>query len=337
LRLSASEVDWSKLSPEATWALHEVMPLISDGHDVDAIAKRLQVDRERVVDAHELLEAEAQALRGGVVIRKHTEEEFAALKASIELHGQRNPIYRASDGVIVEGKARMRICGQLRIDPWIIELDAPSDELESLSLALDVARRQLTASERRGIARVELLLDSTRSDRAIAVIANVAPNTVKAVRRDLEAGAQIAHQADRAGADGKTYPVRDREPEPNPVVTVRIRMRRDDVQRYFSGEWNEEPWRAVEVRPGIFELQFTLEAPEPAGVVELQAVVDAAFAVDALLEHEPGATIAQLLRDATEIFGRPIEQPGDLNTHEAAWCSDRLRELQELAEKAAAR
>lgn len=339
MRLSASEVDWSKLSERARWALENVMPKLSEDFTEKEIAVELGVDVDEVIEAHELLEAEVQALAGRVVIRRHTEDELASLAASLEEHGQMNPIYRASDGVIVEGKARYRILARLGADPWIIDLEAPSDELEALSLALDVARRQLTAGERRGIARVELLLDPTRSDRAIAAIANVAPNTIKAVRKELESTAQIAQLPDekRRGADGRTRSLPEREPEPNPLITVRVRMRRDDVQRYLGGAWNEEPWRGVEVRPGIFELQFNLGATEEASIEDRASIVEYAFAVDALFVSDQGATLLQILGDATEVFGRPIVSVDDLNAHEASWCLDRLRELETLGEKAAAR
>lgn len=55
-----------------------------------------------------------------------------------------------------------------------------------------------------------------RGDRWIAEQCRVAPNTVGAVRRGLESAAQIAHLTERVGQDGKTYPVPQRRPTPEP-------------------------------------------------------------------------------------------------------------------------
>ncbi|MFL5954779.1 MAG: hypothetical protein ACJ76I_11805 [Gaiellaceae bacterium] len=328
MRLSASEVDWSRLSERARWALEHVLPLQNNGYKVEEIAEQLGVGREEVTAAHELLEAETLKLFGHIVLPNHTEEEFESLKAAIAAYGQIYPILYGSDGVLVDGRGRLRACNQLKIAPKKLTLELPSDQLRALALAVNVARRHLPASARRGIARATLLLDPTRSDRAIAADAGVSHPTVAAVRKELEKKGLVEKSSTRVGADGVAQSAKEREPQPEPThVTVRVKVAVDRKDQLL-GRWVDcKAFRLVEVRHNVYELQVQLLENVAASGDAQADVAGQADALDALLGFDQGTSIAQLLGDATEIFGRPIGTVADLTVDEASWCQKRLVEL----------
>lgn len=328
MRLSASEVDWSKLSQRARWALDEVMPRLVEGDSLAEIAVALGVSRDEVAEAHELLEAETQALAGRIMLPEITPDEYEALKESIGAHGQIYPILYGSDGVLVDGRNRLKACRELQIDPKTRTLELPSDQLQSLALAVNVARRHLTAGARRGIAKAALLSDASRSDREIAAAAGVAPNTVKAVRAELESTAQIAQSTTRVGADGKTRALPAREPRPEPTHrTICVAVAADQFDELVDRWVACSSFRIAETRPNVYELQVQLIDAEPAGHDLLQKLASDTAALDVLLDAAPGTGLAQLLADATEIFGHPITDTTALNETEAQWCLNRLAEL----------
>ena len=334
MRHTLDALDLTKLSERARWALETVLPLLGDGYELEEIAERLGVDEAEVASAHELLEAETQALAGHIVLRDLSEEEDAALGASLEEHGQKMPIYRGSDRVIVDGKHRWRHCKRLGIEPWVIDLALPADQLRALSLALNVARRHLSASERRGIVRAELLRDASRSDRTVAAAAGVDRSVVKAVRSDLEKAGLVAETATRVGADGVAQTSTKPRAEPT-EKTIRLRVPLDEVDELLCGEWVRcEAFRFVESRPNVYVIQITLVEPDEITDEERQSVVDEALQLDRLMGLDDGSSLAQLLADATVVFHRPITMD-DLEGSEGRWLIDRLAGLARQVEECA--
>lgn len=335
MRHSASAVDWTKLSERARWALENVIPLLVESYSLDEIAEQLDVERQDVEQAHELLEAETQALAGKTVLPEHSDEEYGALKESIAAHGQIYDTLYGSDGVLIDGRGRRRACRELGLDEKRRTLTLPSDKLQALALAVNVARRHLTASARRGIAKAELLRDPTRSDRAIAAAAGVAPNTVKAVRAELEATAQIAQLPERTGADGKTRTTSDQAKSEPTHRTIRVRVPTQAFEQ-LVGRWVEcRAFRVAETRPGVYELQVQLGDTAGADEQLQQQLMGGAHALDRLMGLEAGSSLAQILRDASEIFGRPIASLPELTADDANWCLSRLAELTLMFQEAA--
>jgi ParB-like chromosome segregation protein Spo0J len=332
VRLSVSEVDWSQLSERARWALDNVIPLQAEGDKLPAIAKELGVDVADVAAARDLLEAEAQALADRIVLPQLTEEEYEALKESIATFGQIYPILLGSDAKIVDGRNRDKACRELKLEPKTVMLDLPADQLQSLALAVNVARRHLTAGARRGIARAELLRDPSRSDRAIAAAAGVDGKTVATLRKAAEATAEIPRLPARTGADGKTRAAAAATEAPPARRTVRVKIAEDSFDQ-LVGRWVScDAFRLVEIRQNVYELQVQLLGAAAASDDLQQEVERRASLVDALLGTEEGSSLAQLLGDATEIFGRPIGSTSDLQEPEAQWCVTRLVELAEHLE-----
>jgi ParB-like chromosome segregation protein Spo0J len=67
----------------------------------------------------------------------------------------------------------------------------------------NIQRRHLTQDQKREVIAALLLVDPSKSDRAIAAVAKVDNKTVAAVRGGLVSGEEIPHPKQRVGKDGK--------------------------------------------------------------------------------------------------------------------------------------
>jgi ParB-like chromosome segregation protein Spo0J len=81
-------------------------------------------------------------------------DELAALAADIAEHGQREPITLDADGVLIDGRNRLRACELAEVDPWFATLPADVDPVAYI-LSLNIARRHLTVGQR-AMATVEV-------------------------------------------------------------------------------------------------------------------------------------------------------------------------------------
>lgn len=80
------------------------------------------------------------------LIREMTDEEYEALRADIERHGQMEPILLIGKQVI-DGRHRLRACEELGIEPITERLDDDTDPARAV-LSLNVVRRHLDRGER---------------------------------------------------------------------------------------------------------------------------------------------------------------------------------------------
>ena len=88
-----------------------------------------------------------------------------------------------------------------------IDLADPA-KVEAFIVSKNIQRRHLTADQKRELIAALLKSNPARSDRVIAAIAKSSPQTATAVRRDLEATAQIEQLDKRTGKDGKARPAK---------------------------------------------------------------------------------------------------------------------------------
>ncbi len=81
-------------------------------------------------------------------------EQYHALKADIALRGVMVPIEYDEAGAILDGHHRARACEELGIKEWqsIIRYDMTPEQKEEHVLKLNLARRQLTPDQKRGLA-----------------------------------------------------------------------------------------------------------------------------------------------------------------------------------------
>jgi DNA-binding Lrp family transcriptional regulator len=259
-----ADLDVAKLSADARDALAAGQEL-ADGASLADVAAKRAISVDELKRRIETLAAEWREHSGIVGLPKLTDDEYEALRDSIAKHGQIVPILADADGNIIDGRHRLRACRELGLEPRIDYLPASTaaEELKSLALVVNLARRQITASARRGIVRDELLRDASRSDRAIAAAVGVSHPTVAAVRRDLEQQGEVETLSTRVGKDGVAQPAAKppRDPAelaelPDGLVDVTLRVTREYADAVDGGAWLEcRAIRLVLVDAGTYTLE----------------------------------------------------------------------------------
>ncbi|MBQ6971772.1 MAG: ParB N-terminal domain-containing protein [Synergistaceae bacterium] len=142
------------------------------------------------------------------VMPELTPEEYAELRADIALRGVMVPIEYDELGNILDGYHRLKVCSELGIKDFPKVVRAGMTETEKLTHArkLNMARRQLTAGQKRELIRDQLRATPEQSDRQLAQRLGVDHKTIGAQRKELEGRGEIPHVETSTGADGKTYP-----------------------------------------------------------------------------------------------------------------------------------
>jgi len=215
---SVSDIAWDRLSEPARWTLRELAAPLSEGFfELGELCRKLGIDRRTANQALTLLYAEIAAQSGGHELPDLAEDEYEVLRDSIAEYGQLVEILTDGAGNIIDGHHRLRACLELRIEPQkriAVAGDTTADERRRLALVVNVARRQVQASARRGILAAELVADPSRSDRAIAATAGVHHSAVNRMRHELEAAQQLPHATVRVGLDGveRRTPARRQRP-----------------------------------------------------------------------------------------------------------------------------
>jgi DNA-binding Lrp family transcriptional regulator len=258
-----ADLDVAKLSDDARDAL-AIAQELADGATPEEIADSRGITVAAVMKKVDTLAAEFREQAGTSALRKLTEDEYEALRDSIDQHGQIVEILADVDGTIIDGRHRDRACRELDLEPRIHYLPAgtSADELKSLSLVVNLARRQLTAGDRRGIIRDQLLRDPRRSDRTIAAAVGVSPTTVGSVRKELEQNGAVSNLDTRVGKNGVAQPAaKPREPAAEPelpdgLVDVTLRLTREYAAELDAGAWLDcRALRLVLVDSGTYTLE----------------------------------------------------------------------------------
>ena len=261
---SLADLDTSKLTPEARSALSVTQRVENDGEDLAKVLSELGIDEAEHSRRVQQLAHEWRAQSGRTELPALTTDEYVALRESIRQNGQIYPILRAPDhdDWIVDGENRERACLEIGIEPTYKAVYGSRDELESLALVVNLARRQLTAGARRGIVKSELLRDPERSDRAIAATVGVSHPTVAKVRRELEHQDQLERVSSSRGLDGKTRPKPTPQPSragnelPDGVVDVTLRIAKEVAAQLDAGAWMScKAVRLVLAEPGVYSLE----------------------------------------------------------------------------------
>jgi DNA modification methylase len=134
-------------------------------------------------------------------------EQFMALRDNIAINGVLVPILVDENKRIIDGNYRKGIADELGYDcPEIVQEGLTEDEKRTLARALNLARRQLTAEEKRQVIADQLQETPDRSNRWIGKQLGVGHPTVATVRAEMVATGTI-FQFDRTlGSDGKYRP-----------------------------------------------------------------------------------------------------------------------------------
>ncbi|WP_113154764.1 MT-A70 family methyltransferase [Nitratireductor sp. OM-1] len=139
-----------------------------------------------------------------------SDEDFAALEASIIEHGVLVPVEYDEEGNILDGHHRVQVCEKLGLADWPRFVRRGLDELEKRSLAreLNVSRRHLTSAQKRDLIEGQLRDTPSISSRAVAAMLGVDHKTVGKVRGRLEKAGEIPQFEEVEGRDGKNRPAR---------------------------------------------------------------------------------------------------------------------------------
>ena len=134
-------------------------------------------------------------------------EDFAALEADILERGVVVAIEFDEHGNVLDGHHRLAICKKHGITdyPKIVREGWTEEQKRTHSRRMNLARRQLTAEQKRKVIAEELRESPTTSNRRIARLLGVDHKTVASVRGKLVAGGEIPHVSVVAGGDGKEY------------------------------------------------------------------------------------------------------------------------------------
>jgi DNA-binding Lrp family transcriptional regulator len=335
MRLSVSDIDWTALDAAERNTLEQVIPRIEDGFTVKELANELGVDAKQLQTDVDRLAAKVMALSGGLELPPLSQEEFEALVESIAEHGQQVPILRGSPtselpGETIDGRHRRRACARLGIEPIYRDVDGTADQLRSLALVLNLARRHMSTSARRGLIRAKLLADPSQSDRSVAAAIGVSATTVGAVRRELEQAGKVSKLDTRVGRDGVAQPAKpDRSPQPPPPAHRSLRLLvPSEMFEHWVGEWVRcRSFRLAERRAGVYELEVRVMDAVAAGADE-KAEVQRCFAAIADQNGQAVDVVErELLAIASEVFAREIHSVDELNSDEADWITSRAGAL----------
>jgi ParB-like chromosome segregation protein Spo0J len=135
-------------------------------------------------------------------------DDFEALVADIDVNGVLVPVDYDEHGNILDGHHRVEACRQLGITEWPRKVREGLTEIEKRShtRSLNLARRHLTAKQKRELIAAQLVDTPDQSDRSIADGLGVSHHTVAGVRDGLMATGQIAQLDKTVGKDGKARP-----------------------------------------------------------------------------------------------------------------------------------
>jgi len=198
-----NELDTTKLSPRSQAILTKIVEPMTRGYRETEIAEMLGRTPSWVSERLSELRTEIQLQNG--LFPPLTDDEYKALKTSIEQQGIRVPILLDENEDVIDGRHRLRIAGELDIDVPVIVLTGLTDEeKQELEYELNAARRQLSRGQKQVMVRYQLLVDANRSDRRIATICGVHHETVASIRRQLEAEQATKHAVENAPDDADT-------------------------------------------------------------------------------------------------------------------------------------
>lgn len=187
-------------------------------------------------------------------------DEYQALEQSILDNGILQPILVDENGAIIDGHHRQKIAKRHNLPcPEDVKTGFTDAEKRTLALTLNLDRRHLSREQRREVLAKSIKADPQLSDRAHAERTGASDKTAGAVRRDLEANAEIPHSPDRVTAKGKSAP--GPKPKPKPRSPKAETPAEDPpAQQDARVEKDAQP-QAVPTEPIATELEVDREPP----------------------------------------------------------------------------
>lgn len=212
---------------------------MTDGYKQSEIAAKLGLSNSSV--AERLNELRNELLLQSGRFFPLTDNEYTALRASIERDGIQAPVLLGRHIPLIDGRHRLLIADELDIPCPCVLLDNLTPEQErELAITLNVARRQLNQAQKRSLVQSELMRNPARTDRLIGTICGVDHVTVGDIRLQL---AEEEHLLNSPAPVNLTSGVSPQEREAPQTATTRSRTRYEPETRIDS---RGNPQRAPE-------------------------------------------------------------------------------------------
>ena len=148
------------------------------------------------------------------------DDEYQALKDSIQAVGVQVPIVVDEYGDVIDGRVRRHIARELGITcPFETRAGLSLDERRELAVTLNGPRRHMNRQQKRQLVVSELMVSRDRSDRAIGRLAGMDGKTVGKIRAELEVEEETWAKA-QGVVEGAEIP--QAPPRNDPAVTERF-------------------------------------------------------------------------------------------------------------------
>lgn len=174
-----------RLSPQSKATYDSIWMEIANGHKPSELASSLGVAPSWVSDR--LAELKLEILFSQGVFPPLSDEQYDALRTSIDEQGVLVPIVVDEDGAVIDGRHRKKIAAELgRECPIEVAHGLTLSEKRELAITLNASRRHLTTRDKQTLVVAELMQDRDRSNRAIARVVGVDDKTVGRIRKGIE-------------------------------------------------------------------------------------------------------------------------------------------------------
>ncbi len=164
-------------------------------------------------------------------------DDYQRLREDIEAYGVRTPIVVCGSW-FVDGRTRLRVCGELGIDAPFVELD-PETDVASWIISANIHRRHLSTSQRAVLAALMTEADDVTLDQAASAL-NVSRMSVARARAVGEVPSEKLREAVRDGTltVADAYQVREVEPS---RLDAAVDAVRSGAARSISQALQDEP------------------------------------------------------------------------------------------------
>lgn len=223
----------------------------------------------------------------GDVMPDMSEEEFEALKRSIEEDGLRHPIEITPDGTILDGHHRFKACRELGIDPETVVVE---DATIEQAIRANLTRRNLSDGSKREVVEryLEENYDGERTQKAIAEELGVSEATVS---RSMERISPKEFTREEKRQQASEY--LDEHPDASPrqvAASIDADVSHPTVRKWMD-EWTEpddgEEQDATDA--GDDDLDEDYAGPGPDKAQEVNPEADELFETDSSEEADPSS------------------------------------------------
>jgi ParB-like chromosome segregation protein Spo0J len=288
-------------------------PALAGGVSEDGQAATLIVSEDTPTTS--LVQADARAFHPLADIFPLLEgDEFEALVADIKANGLHEPIILLDD-LILDGRNRYRACIAAGVEPsW---RPFQGDDPAAYVVSMNVARRHLTAEQKRELVAKLLKAKPEKSNRQIATVTRADHKTVGSIRSDMEGRGEIPHVETRTDTKGRKQPAAKSKRESEAQLISAIKLNPERLAAAQPQEDVEEEGREDETT-----------AWEREGLLQHTQDVTGLYAKEfCKSEVENNAELAAAARKAADAWGLIADALGDEDDEDGAYYEGTIKRL----------